>query len=113
MDTVHTRLSGPVIGCGDAWELAEFYASLLAWNVVDRSEQDPGGWDSMNSTFDMVDNQNNPLPSQDIYIGPEDPVNYTGRAAQQVPEFIEEYLQPLLGRARPLAAEAEATEVVV
>ncbi len=30
-------LSGPVIGCGDAWELAEFYASLLGWNVVDRS----------------------------------------------------------------------------
>jgi adenylosuccinate lyase len=42
-----------------------------------------------------------------------DPANYTGRAAQQVSEFIEEYLQPLLTRARPLAAEAEATEVVV
>jgi adenylosuccinate lyase len=42
-----------------------------------------------------------------------DPVNYTGRAAQQVPEFIDEYLQPLLARARPLAAEAEAAEVVV
>src|SRR4051794_5853875 len=42
-----------------------------------------------------------------------DPVNYTGRAAQQVPEFIEEYLLPLLARARPLAEEAEATEVVV
>jgi len=33
---VRTRLSGPVIGCGDAWELAEFYASLLGWDVVDR-----------------------------------------------------------------------------
>jgi catechol 2,3-dioxygenase-like lactoylglutathione lyase family enzyme len=44
MDTVHTRLSGPVIGCRDAWELAEFYALLLEWDVVDRSEQDPGGW---------------------------------------------------------------------
>jgi adenylosuccinate lyase len=42
-----------------------------------------------------------------------DPSNYTGRAAQQVTEFIEEYLQPLLRRARPLAAEAEAAEVVV
>jgi adenylosuccinate lyase len=42
-----------------------------------------------------------------------EPGNYTGRAAQQVPEFIEEYLQPLLTRARPLAAEAEAAEVVV
>jgi hypothetical protein len=44
MDAVRTRLSGPVIGCGDAWELAEFYASLLGWNVVDRSEDVPGGW---------------------------------------------------------------------
>jgi adenylosuccinate lyase len=42
-----------------------------------------------------------------------EPVNYTGRAAQQVAEFIEEYLGPLLQRARPLAAEAEAAEVVV
>jgi adenylosuccinate lyase len=41
------------------------------------------------------------------------PANYTGRAAQQVSEFIEEYLQPLLARARPLAAEAEAAEIVV
>jgi hypothetical protein len=41
---VRTRLSGPVIGCGDACELAEFFASLLGWNVVDRSEQAPGGW---------------------------------------------------------------------
>ena len=44
MGAVRTRLSGPVIGCGDAWELAEFYASLLGWNVVDRSEHVPGGW---------------------------------------------------------------------
>jgi len=44
MDGIRTRLSGPVIGCPDAWELAEFYASLLAWKVVDRSEADPGGW---------------------------------------------------------------------
>ena len=42
-----------------------------------------------------------------------EPANYTGRAAQQVHEFIEEYLQPLLTRARPFAAEAEAAEVVV
>jgi catechol 2,3-dioxygenase-like lactoylglutathione lyase family enzyme len=33
-----------VIGCGDAWELAEFYASLLGWTVVDRSERVPGAW---------------------------------------------------------------------
>jgi adenylosuccinate lyase len=41
------------------------------------------------------------------------PANYTGRAPQQVSEFIDEYLQPLLARARPLAAEAEAAEVGV
>jgi adenylosuccinate lyase len=41
------------------------------------------------------------------------PINYTGRASQQVTEFVEEYLQPLLARARPLAAEAEAAEVGV
>jgi adenylosuccinate lyase len=42
-----------------------------------------------------------------------EPTNYIGRASRQVGEFIEEYLQPLLTRARPLAAEAEAAEVVV
>jgi adenylosuccinate lyase len=41
------------------------------------------------------------------------PGNYTGRAAQQVSEFVEEYLQPLLARALPLAAEAGAAEVRV
>ena len=44
MDPVRTRLSGPVIGCGDAWALAEFYAWLLGWSVVGRSETVPGGW---------------------------------------------------------------------
>ena len=44
MDGIRTRLSGPVIGCGDAWELAEFYAALLGWTIVDRSEKVPGGW---------------------------------------------------------------------
>jgi adenylosuccinate lyase len=42
-----------------------------------------------------------------------DPANYTGRAAQQVGEFLDEYLDPLLRRARPLAAEAETAEVTV
>lgn len=49
MDAVRTRLSGPVIGSGDAWKLAEFYASLLGWNVVDRSEKVPGGWELVRS----------------------------------------------------------------
>ena len=44
MDPVRTRLSGPVIGCDDAFVMAEFYAALLGWNVVDRSELVPGGW---------------------------------------------------------------------
>jgi adenylosuccinate lyase len=42
-----------------------------------------------------------------------EPSKYTGRASQQVTEFIDEYLRPLLDRARPLASEAEAAEVVV
>ncbi len=37
-------MSGPVIGCDDAWRLAEFYAYLLGWSVVARSEEVPGGW---------------------------------------------------------------------
>lgn len=42
-----------------------------------------------------------------------DPAKYTGRAPQQVGEFVDEYLRLLLSRARPLAAEAEAAEVRV
>ena len=42
-----------------------------------------------------------------------DPTSYTGRATQQVGEFLEEYLHPLLERARPHAAEAGGAEVRV
>src|SRR6476469_5320171 len=42
-----------------------------------------------------------------------EPAGYTGRAARQVGEFLEEYLHPLLARARPLAAEAGGAEVLV
>jgi adenylosuccinate lyase len=42
-----------------------------------------------------------------------DPSLYTGRSARQVPEFLHEYLHPLLRRARPLAAEAGVAEVRV
>jgi adenylosuccinate lyase len=42
-----------------------------------------------------------------------EPVNYTGRAVRQVGEFLEEYLRPVLARARPLAAEAGNAEVRV
>jgi adenylosuccinate lyase len=42
-----------------------------------------------------------------------DPSRYTGRSAAQVEEFLVEYLEPLLARARPLAADAEITEVRV
>jgi Flp pilus assembly protein TadG len=40
-------------------------------------KQDPGGW-TVNSTFDMYDNKGNLLANPDIYIGPNDPTNYTG-----------------------------------
>ena len=40
-------------------------------------------------------------------------VIYTGRAARQVGEFLEEYHHPLLARARPLAAETGSAEVRV
>ena len=42
-----------------------------------------------------------------------DAARYTGRAAQQVDEFLTDYLRPLLERARPLATEAEPAEVKV
>jgi adenylosuccinate lyase len=42
-----------------------------------------------------------------------DPSLYTGRAPEQVREFVEEFLHPLLTRIRPLAAEAESAEVAV
>ena len=42
-----------------------------------------------------------------------DPAGYVGRADRQVGEFLDEYLQPLLQRARPLAAEAGSAEVRV
>jgi len=42
-----------------------------------------------------------------------DPLKYTGRSVQQVTEFLDEYLTPLLARARPLAAQAERAEIVV
>ena len=42
-----------------------------------------------------------------------DPTRYTGRSREQVGEFLEEYLRPLVARATPLAANAERVEVVV
>ena len=42
-----------------------------------------------------------------------DPAAYTGRAPHQVAEFNDEYLHPLLQRARPLATEAGSAEVRV
>ena len=42
-----------------------------------------------------------------------DPALYTGRAEQQVGEFLAEYMKPLLERVRPLAAKASEAEVVV
>ena len=42
-----------------------------------------------------------------------DPRRYTGRAAEQVEEFLAEHLPPIRERARPLAAEADVAEVKV
>jgi adenylosuccinate lyase len=42
-----------------------------------------------------------------------DPVRYTGRAAEQVGEFLTEYLAPVVACARPLAQETETAEVRV
>ena len=42
-----------------------------------------------------------------------DPSRYTGRAAQQVEEFLHDYLASLLARASALAATAPAGEVRV
>jgi adenylosuccinate lyase len=42
-----------------------------------------------------------------------DPVRYVGRAPAQVEEFLGEYLEPLLVRARPVAAAVEPVEVTV
>ncbi|HEX7336159.1 MAG TPA: adenylosuccinate lyase [Gemmatimonadales bacterium] len=42
-----------------------------------------------------------------------DPSRYTGRASEQVGEFIEQYARPLMARARPLASEPETAEIGV
>lgn len=41
------------------------------------------------------------------------PAKYTGRSAQQVGEFLEEYVGPLVARARPFAADAPEAEITV
>jgi adenylosuccinate lyase len=42
-----------------------------------------------------------------------DPAKYTGRSAEQVTEFLAEYVAPLVARARPLAATVEQGEITV
>ncbi len=42
-----------------------------------------------------------------------DPAHYTGRAGQQVPEFLDEYLTPLLTQARTLSATVASSEIIV
>ncbi|MGH7591778.1 MAG: adenylosuccinate lyase [Gemmatimonadales bacterium] len=42
-----------------------------------------------------------------------EPARYTGRAAEQVGEFLDGFLAPLIARARPLALSAQAAEVRV
>ena len=45
-------------------------------------KQDPGGYDSLNSTFDMYDNHGNALSPQDVYIDA-DHDGYTGYNAER------------------------------
>ncbi len=42
-----------------------------------------------------------------------DPSKYTGRSEQQVAEFLDEYLAPLLARARPLMVEPGRADIAV
>lgn len=42
-----------------------------------------------------------------------DPARYTGRSAEQVTEFLSEYLAPLVARAAPLATRVEPEEIRV
>jgi adenylosuccinate lyase len=42
-----------------------------------------------------------------------DPIRYTGRSREQVGEFLDEYLRPLVARAAPLAAPVEPAEIRV
>lgn len=42
-----------------------------------------------------------------------EPARYTGRSAAQVAEFLDEFLDPLLRRARPLAAALQPVELAV
>jgi Flp pilus assembly protein TadG len=50
------------------------------FTIPDRwqENQDPGGWDADTSTFDLYDNKGKAVANPDVYIGPEDAVNYTG-----------------------------------
>jgi adenylosuccinate lyase len=52
------------------------------------------------------------VPAQ-VLKGELDPAKYTGRAVSQVTEFLDEYVHPLLNRARPLAGQAETAQVTV
>jgi adenylosuccinate lyase len=42
-----------------------------------------------------------------------DPIRYTGRSREQVKEFLDEYLAPLMARALPLSAGVGAAEIMV
>jgi hypothetical protein len=54
------------------------------FTIPDRwqEKQDPR-WDPETSTFDAFDKKGNKIANPDIYIGPDDPVNYTGYNAQR------------------------------
>ncbi len=55
------------------------------FTIPDRwiENQDPGGWDPLHSTFDVVGNHGNPLAHPDTYIPATDGANYTGYNAER------------------------------
>ena len=53
------------------------------FTIPDRwRENQTGPWDP-SDTFDAVDSKGRPLANPDVYIGPDDPVNYTGYNAER------------------------------
>jgi Flp pilus assembly protein TadG len=64
--------------------LANAETCVKPFTIPDKwlEKQDPGGW-STSSTFDMYDNKGKLLANPDVYIGPDDPNNYTGYNAER------------------------------
>jgi Flp pilus assembly protein TadG len=56
----------------------------LPFTIPDRwRETNNPPWDPIEDDYDAVDNHGDPVAHPDVYIGPEDPVNYTGYNAER------------------------------